>query len=133
MGKDKLLKTGGEEKHTKHQFIDRNTTTRDTLNYNNVFVAGDICHNDHMSLIGAIASGKRAVVGLKQMLENYKYPYEGLKALLNLNEISKKELAEINLQTDLDIKNWIEKINLFQSCEKCMYVCVYLCIYVCIY
>jgi|TARA_B100001964_G_scaffold43769_1_gene48704 radical SAM superfamily enzyme YgiQ (UPF0313 family) len=33
LGKDKLLKTGGEEKHTKHQLIDRNTTTRDTLNY----------------------------------------------------------------------------------------------------
>ena len=33
-------------------------------NYKNVFVAGDVCENNHQSLIGAIASGKRAVVGL---------------------------------------------------------------------
>ncbi len=117
-GEKEIYSVLGDKKIAENNRIIADNQTGYT-NYNNVFVAGDICHNDHMSLIGAIASGKRAVVGLKQMLENYKYPYEGLKALLNLNEISKKELAEINLQTDLDIKNWIEKINLFQSCEKC--------------
>ena len=118
LGKKEAFSVLGNEKIVDNNRIIADNKTGYT-NYNNVFVAGDICHNDHMSLIGAIASGKRAAVGLKQKLENYKYTYEGLGALLKLNEISKKEYTETNLQTDLDVKSWIEKINLFQSCEKC--------------
>jgi radical SAM superfamily enzyme YgiQ (UPF0313 family) len=40
LSKEKLLKTGGYDKHSKHQntkerkaFVDRNTTTKETLNY----------------------------------------------------------------------------------------------------
>ncbi len=88
-------------------------------NYKNVFVAGDICEGNHMSLIGAIASGKRAVVGLKQRIDGYQHAYEGLDALLNLN--NKKREGEIanTFEYDNDIEEFIKKFNLFQSCEKC--------------
>ncbi|MBC8466149.1 FAD-dependent oxidoreductase, partial [bacterium] len=43
--------------------------------YKNVFVAGDICAENHVSIIGAIASGKRAATGIRQLIEGYKYDY----------------------------------------------------------
>ena len=88
-------------------------------NYKNVFVAGDICDNNHISLIGAIASGKRAVVGLKQQLEGYKYSYEGLNALLNLNNKEKEGETSNPIKLEGDITDFIKNFNLFQSCEKC--------------
>ena len=118
LGEKEVFSVLGNEKIVENNRIVADNKTGYT-NYNNVYVAGDICHNDHMSLIGAIASGKRAAIGIKQRLENYKYSYEGIDALLNLSKIPTKEFAEINLNSDLAIKNWIEKINLFQSCGKC--------------
>ena len=53
--------------------------------YKNVFVAGDISSGNSMSVIGAIASGKKAAVSIRQLLENYQYEYEGEKALSRLN------------------------------------------------
>jgi indolepyruvate ferredoxin oxidoreductase, alpha subunit len=87
--------------------------------YNNVFVAGDVCNENHMSLIGAIASGKRAVVGLKQQLEGYEYAYEGLDALLNLNDKEKEGATSNPIALEGDITDFIKNFNLFQSCEKC--------------
>ncbi|MCP4456417.1 MAG: FAD-dependent oxidoreductase [Cytophagales bacterium] len=87
-------------------------------NHSNVFVAGDLCADNHMSLIGAIASGKRAVIGVRQKLEDYAYEYEGLDALLGLND--KVEGATSNpIDLNGKISTFIENFNLFQSCEKC--------------
>jgi len=52
-------------------------------------LSGDICADNHLSIIGAIGSGKRAANGIRKMLENYKYDYEGLDALLNLRNNKK--------------------------------------------
>ncbi len=88
-------------------------------NYKNVFVAGDVCDDNHMSLIGAIGSGKRAVVGLKQQLENYEHSYEGLDALLNLNDRESEGATSNPIALEGDITEFINNFNLFQSCEKC--------------
>ncbi len=88
-------------------------------NYKNVFVAGDICADNHMSLIGAIGSGKRAVIGIKQKLEGYKYSYEGLNALLHLNHKEKEGAIANPIELEGDITEFIKNFNLFQSCEKC--------------
>jgi len=88
-------------------------------NYKNVFVAGDVCSENHMSLIGAIASGKRAVIGIKQQLEEYKHTYEGLDALLGLNDKEKEGRTSNAIDLEGDINAFINNFNLFQSCEKC--------------
>jgi indolepyruvate ferredoxin oxidoreductase alpha subunit len=88
-------------------------------NYKNVFVAGDICDENHMSLIGAIGSGKRAVIGLKKHLEGYKHSYEGLEALLGLNDKEKEGEISNTIPLEGDINDFINNFNLFQSCEKC--------------
>ncbi|PCJ27877.1 MAG: hypothetical protein COA97_02780 [Flavobacteriales bacterium] len=88
-------------------------------NYKNVFVAGDVCDENHMSLIGAIGSGKRAVIGIKQQLEGYKYSYEGLNALLHLNDKEKEGATSNPIALEGDITDFIKNFNLFQSCEKC--------------
>lgn len=87
--------------------------------YKNVFVAGDVCDENHMSLIGAIASGKRAVIGIKQHLEDYQHSYEGLDALLGLNEKEKEGAISKPISLEGDINEFIKNFNLFQSCEKC--------------
>lgn len=88
-------------------------------NYKNVFVAGDLCATNHMSLIGAIGSGKRAVIGIKQHLENYEHAYEGLDALLQLTHAERQGETSETLPMSEDINIFIEQFNLFQSCEKC--------------
>jgi len=88
-------------------------------NYKNVFVAGDICDENHQSLIGAIASGKRAVVGLKQMLDKYPFPYEGIDSLLNLKDSDFSMVPSEEIQSGTNISDFISQFNLFQSCEKC--------------
>jgi len=88
-------------------------------NYKNVFVAGDLCNDNHQSLIGAIASGKRAVIGLKQKLEKYQYAYEGIDSLLNLKESDFSMVPSQSIQKDADMTEFISQFNLFQSCEKC--------------
>jgi indolepyruvate ferredoxin oxidoreductase, alpha subunit len=88
-------------------------------NYKNVFVAGDICEGNHLSLIGAIASGKRAVIGIKKQLEDYPFEYEGINSLLGLNDKEKEGATSSPIDLDGDISSFISKFNLFQSCEKC--------------
>lgn len=50
-----------------------------------LFVAGDLANGNHMSVIGAIASGRRAATEVRRYLEGYKYEYEGTAALDALN------------------------------------------------
>lgn len=110
--------TIGDENLSKENKIKADKKTGFT-NYKNVFVAGDICDDNHMSLIGAIGSGKRAVVGLKQQLGNYEHSYEGLDALLNLNDKENEGATSNPIALDGDITDFIKNFNLFQSCEKC--------------
>ncbi|MDO8366665.1 MAG: FAD-dependent oxidoreductase [Saprospiraceae bacterium] len=88
-------------------------------NLENVFVAGDICADNHMSLIGAIASGKRAAVGVRQKLEGYQFEYEGLQALLGLERKAEKRQASMQYDTGDNLTEALGVFDLFQSCEKC--------------
>ena len=87
--------------------------------YKNVFVAGDIASGNNMSVIGAIASGKKAVIGIRQLLEGYKFGYEGEKAFERLNANPTPTLKLRSEIIDDDIKLGIDQYNLFQSCQKC--------------
>ncbi len=85
----------------------------------NVFVAGDICAENHVSLIGAIASGKRAAVGVRQQLDGYNYYYEGLDALLGLENKEKERQISLPFNDEGNLAKILSTFNLFQSCEKC--------------
>lgn len=87
--------------------------------YKNVFVAGDISSGNNMSVIGAIASGKKAAIGIRKLLEGYKFGYEGEQALERLNTNPSPTLHLRSTITDDNLKVEIEKYNLFQSCQKC--------------
>lgn len=87
--------------------------------YKNVFVAGDVSSGNNMSVIGAIASGKKAVVEIRKLLEGYKFDYEGEKALERLNT---NPAPTIKLRNEIigdNIRLEIDKYDLFQSCQKC--------------
>lgn len=89
-------------------------------NFKNVFAAGDVCNGNHQSIIGAIASGKRAATGIRQLLENYNYGYEGIKALKKLNQSSGKYNIPINnVSTEEDLLDGIKGMDLYQACAKC--------------
>lgn len=83
---------------------------------NNIFIAGDVCAGNNMSLIGAIASGKKAAIEVRKLLENYKYEFEGDFALqrLNSNIVPDYKTNNFNLE-----KTELEKYDLTQSCQKC--------------
>lgn len=85
----------------------------------NVFAAGDICSGNHMSIIGAIASGKRAVVGIRRQLEGYQFDYEGLEALTRLNTVKPKSRPIMADDSDEELLENIKKFDLYQSCYKC--------------
>ena len=87
--------------------------------YKNVFVAGDISSGNNMSVIGAIASGKKAAIGVRKLLEKYKFDYEGEKALERLNTNPTPTIKLRSTIIDENIKLEIDKYNLFQSCQKC--------------
>ena len=87
--------------------------------YKNIFVAGDISSGNNMSVIGAIASGKKSAIGVRKLLENYEYEYEGEKALLRLNANVSQNPKLKQPVVDENIKAEIERYNLFQSCYKC--------------
>ncbi|HLG35475.1 MAG TPA: FAD-dependent oxidoreductase [Bacteroidia bacterium] len=101
---------------------DENTRVRSTngfTGYKNVFVAGDIKSGNNMSVIGAIASGKKAAVSVRQHLENYPFEYEGAKALEWLNENSTVHVRQVNTVTTNNLREEIEQFNLYQACMKC--------------
>lgn len=89
-----------------------------------LFVAGDIASGNHMSLIGAIGSGKKAAIGVRRALQGYRYHYEADETLQALNH--KKPLA-IDSFPD---SNWevhtpdqwsrdLSRFDLYQPCERC--------------
>lgn len=93
----------------------------------NIFIAGDIHSGNSMSVIGAIASGKKAAVDVRKLLENYGFNYEGEKALKELNNLKGKlldytpvlnsgNIEGLELKT---IRDEVERFNLYQSCMKC--------------
>ncbi|MBK8925490.1 MAG: FAD-dependent oxidoreductase [Crocinitomicaceae bacterium] len=84
----------------------------------NIFIAGDVQSGNHMSLIGAIGSGKLAAVEVRHLLENYLFPYEGQKALNNLNT-STLNLKKQSMHSTMDGLIDFEKYNLHQPCQKC--------------
>jgi indolepyruvate ferredoxin oxidoreductase alpha subunit len=100
--------------------------------FSNVFVAGDLCSGTHRSVIGAIASGKRAANSIRRALENYPHPYEGEQMFVSLcydsMDTNKRSLGhehqpvvavheEPVLPEELTTR--LESYNLFQSCMKC--------------
>jgi ferredoxin len=91
--------------------------------HGNVFVAGDICADNHNSLIGAIASGKNAAVGVRSLLEGYTHKYEGFEALKILNQSNDSELKPKQCSHDVLEESYIKaempKFDLFQACAKC--------------
>lgn len=107
-------------------------TNKDNFtNYKNIFVSGDICAGNNISVIGAIASGKKAATGVRKLLENYTYEYEGEDALQQLNKnmfpvinssatsgnrLTYEEGRIKVLPTGDELS---EVFNLFQSCYKC--------------
>ncbi|NQU05446.1 MAG: FAD-dependent oxidoreductase [Calditrichaeota bacterium] len=91
--------------------------------YKNVFVAGDICADNHVSVIGAIAGGKKAATGIRQELEGYAFSYEGAEALRILNSPKANRMKPIpgdeSRLTEADIAELIPKFDLYQACSKC--------------
>ncbi len=87
--------------------------------YKNIFAAGDISSGNNMSVIGAIASGKKAASGVRKLLENYPFEYEGEKALerLNSNTCAMHQLGSTIIGDNIKLE--IEKYNLHQACQKC--------------
>ncbi|QEC69229.1 FAD-dependent oxidoreductase [Panacibacter ginsenosidivorans] len=109
-----------------HNDVDADEDCRiKSVHYKNVFVAGDIASGNHISLIGAIGSGKKAAVQVRKLLEHYSYEYEGEYALSKLtakeNGKSKLDFLAID-ETESMNGNVIENISaydLFKPCSKC--------------
>lgn len=102
--------------------VDENNRIKSTnsfTGFKNIFVAGDINSGNNMSVIGAIASGKKSAIAVRKLLENYRFEYEGENALnqLNTNATPTQLLRKSTFQTD-NQKN-LEDYNLYQSCQKC--------------
>ncbi len=88
-------------------------------NFNNLFVAGDLNAGNNMSVIGAIASGKKTSVAVRKLLEDYQYEYEGDYALNRLNTSSTISIREKYNITQSNLQQKIGGFDLFQSCMKC--------------
>lgn len=86
---------------------------------NKLFVAGDLRSGNNMSVIGAIASGKKAAVEVRKALEHYPYLYEGEFALNRLNETTSWASVHQRNITAEAAADEVMKYNLFQSCMKC--------------
>ncbi|MCP4298866.1 MAG: FAD-dependent oxidoreductase [Proteobacteria bacterium] len=85
----------------------------------NIFVAGDLSAGNHMSLIGAIAGGKKAAVGVRKLLEGYNFDYEAEQAFNALNE---KPRSKGNKEWKLDkdkLLSQMQQYDLHQPCAKC--------------
>ena len=91
--------------------------------YKNVFVAGDICADNHVSVIGAIAGGKKAAVGIRQLLEGCTYKFEGLHALSTLNSSGRKGIISTGHEdvefNESYIKTEMPRFDIQQACAKC--------------
>jgi len=88
----------------------------------NVFVAGDVCAGNHVSLIGAIAGGKRAANGIRAMLEGYPFAYEGRKALEALNANPRTGFRGddgVDFATFDDFSRLISEYYITQPCRQC--------------
>jgi len=88
-----------------------------------VFAAGDISSGNHVSLIGAIGSGKKAAIGVRKMLEGYQFDYEGAQALDTLNQHLRVKIAHdpfgrVEL-TEANILDLMGQFDLYQPCAKC--------------
>jgi indolepyruvate ferredoxin oxidoreductase alpha subunit len=74
-------------------------------------------------VIGAIASGKKAAVGVRQLLEGYGLPYEGQRALdvLNSPEMTKRRPPPWNSEifSEARIIDEMPRFEIFQPCAKC--------------
>ncbi|MCC6601444.1 MAG: FAD-dependent oxidoreductase, partial [Crocinitomicaceae bacterium] len=108
-------KIGSEKIDTQGRIIN----VKGNSEYKNVFVAGDISSDNNMSVIGAIASGKRAAVAVRKSLEEYKYEYEGSAALDKLNSAPVHISRNAVSLTPENLQVTIEQFNLHQSCMKC--------------
>lgn len=71
-----------------------------------------------MSVIGAIASGKKAAIEIRAFLEQYNYPYEGEKALLRLNT-TKPAFSSRPEGLTQSVDELGKHLDLHQSCAKC--------------
>ena len=109
------LKTDATSKLNPTEFLPRD----------NIFVAGDIKSEQHMSLIGAIGGGKKAAIGVRKLLEDYPYPYEGEAALDALSDSAPENAVQATHQIEnfsqyIDqLKIDIKQYDLYQTCERC--------------
>jgi indolepyruvate ferredoxin oxidoreductase alpha subunit len=91
--------------------------------YSNVFVAGDISADNHVSVIGAIASGKKAANSIRQELEGYAFDYEGSEALRILNSPEayrmKPHPGDNHRLTEAEVRELASQFDLYQACGKC--------------
>jgi indolepyruvate ferredoxin oxidoreductase alpha subunit len=83
-----------------------------------IFVAGDLRNGNHMSVIGAIASGKKAAIEIRAFLEQYNYPYEGEEALHRLNT-TKPAFSSRPEGLTQSVEELRTHLDLHQSCAKC--------------
>ncbi len=89
------------------------------LHSGNLFAAGDLETGNHMSIIGAIASGKKAAAGVRKLLEAYPWPYEGLRALQRLNTQKPEAKTPKEWKQEDMLLADIARFDLFQACGKC--------------
>jgi|TARA_Y100000294_G_scaffold7722_1_gene7472 indolepyruvate ferredoxin oxidoreductase alpha subunit len=89
-----------------------------------LFVAGDIASGNHMSLIGAIGSGKKAAIGVRRALQGYQYEYEadGPLQALNSRHSHGVDSSHALMWEEQSPDQWsgdISRFDLYQPCERC--------------
>ncbi|OFY71527.1 MAG: hypothetical protein A3G23_04575 [Bacteroidetes bacterium RIFCSPLOWO2_12_FULL_37_12] len=91
--------------------------------FKNVFAAGDISAENHISLIGAIGSGKKTAIEVRKFLENYSFDYEGEIALNNLKRSlylhSEISIANNIISETVSLEDSTTIYDLYQPCAKC--------------
>ncbi len=121
MGDSEALETSGLETDSGNRIVSEPVNGRTGLG--NVFVAGDVCAGNHVSVIGAIGSGKKAATGVRQLLEGYPFKYEGQDALNKLGA-SYRIKATPGIYDDVAFDEAyicaeMPKFDLYQACGKC--------------
>jgi len=113
----------GDKEFINNKFeTDGNSRVLASESKDKIFFAGDIVSGNHISLIGAIGSGKRAAVEVRKALDDYTYEYEGSYALNKLNTASavNKSGNKVSYESITEIiGDDIYDFDLFQSCYKC--------------